>query len=62
MILSLEKGMHLEGFDMSAQLNRIEQKLDLLLAALAEPDDDDAPTFALDGSPNGGARDGDQPL
>jgi hypothetical protein len=39
------------------QLDRIEAKLDMLIQALAEDDDDDGPTHDLDGNPLPAARD-----
>ena len=43
-----------------SQMDRIEAKLDQLIAALAE--DGDAPEFDLDGNPAGAERDSNQPL
>ena len=43
-----------------SQLDRIEAKLDALIAALAE--DGDAPEFDLDGNPAGAERDQNAPL
>lgn len=45
--------------ELREQLARIESKLDMLIMALAEEDDEG---FALDGSPMGMERDTNQPL
>jgi len=49
---------------MQMQLNRIEQKLDFLLEALAAEDgnDDDPPALTLDGEPAGRPRIAGEPL
>lgn len=47
---------------LSDRLGRIEQKLDTLIAALAEDDEDGPAASTLDGEPAGGRRDQSQPL
>jgi hypothetical protein len=44
------------------QLDRIEAKLDALIAALADDGDEDAPQLTLDGLDAGGERDQGQSL
>lgn len=44
-------------------LGRIEAKLDILISALAEDDEEEpAPALTLDGGLSGGERDQDRPL
>lgn len=46
-----------------AAMDRIERKLDILIAALAQEEDDTPlPTLTLDGEPVPGERDQSQPL
>jgi hypothetical protein len=47
---------------MKDRLDRIEAKLDALLAALAEEDEQEAPAQSLDGEYAGQERDQNQPL
>ena len=47
---------------LSDRLGRIEKKLDMLIAALAEGDEDGPAASMLDGEPAGGERDQSQPL
>jgi hypothetical protein len=51
--------MTLEQFDM---LKRIEAKLDTLISALADGEEDEEPSLTLDGHPSGGERDQTQSL
>jgi hypothetical protein len=46
----------------SAQLSRIEFKLDMLIQALSEDEQEQEPGAALDGSPIPAERDQNQPL
>lgn len=48
--------------DQYATLLRMEAKLDSLIAALAEDEDDEEPSITLDGERAGGERDQNQSL
>jgi hypothetical protein len=48
--------------EMVEALRRIERKLDALIMALAEEDDEDQPLTTLDGEPVMGERNQDAPL
>lgn len=60
-VLVLGNGMRLGRIGDSEQLDRIERKLDTLIKALAD-DDDDEPQYTLDGDPMPGEREEGAPL